>query len=259
MKNVLTIVCAVCASLLLFSCRSAKVAPLSILNGEWSIVEISGAKIVPAARQNLPFINFDTESGKIFGNSGCNRMMGNFDVNSKKSIINMAGTRMLCPDMTVEKNLLNALARVAGCKEMENGKTALCDKKKRPLVVLKRKIAETNISMLNGEWKIIQVNGKTISSEKENSPFLFFNAGNRTVHGNVGCNSVNGKIVTGDDDAYAISFPVLAATMKACPDMSTEAKVMAALNEIDSFNVSSEGNIVLYDKYGKLSMVLEKK
>ena len=57
---------------------------------------------MPAPNQEFPFIGFDTNTGKVFGNSGCNRMMGSFDVNAKPGTIDlgaMASTRMACPDM----------------------------------------------------------------------------------------------------------------------------------------------------------------
>ena len=72
------------------SCGSTKeAASLSSLNGEWNIIEVNGSAIVPAENQELPFIGFDTATGKVYGNSGCNRMMGSIDLNSKPGTIDM--------------------------------------------------------------------------------------------------------------------------------------------------------------------------
>ena len=66
------------------SCGSTKeAASLSSLNGEWNIIEVNGSAIVPAENQELPFIGFDTATGKVYGNSGCNRMMGSIDLEFK--------------------------------------------------------------------------------------------------------------------------------------------------------------------------------
>ena len=104
------------ALIALSSCRSSKdAATLSSINGEWNIIEINGAAVVPAPNQEFPFIGFDTNTGKVFGNSGCNRMMGSFDVNAKPGTIDlgaMASTRMACPDMGGERELLQALDKV---------------------------------------------------------------------------------------------------------------------------------------------------
>jgi len=73
------------------SCGSTKeAASLSSLNGEWNIIEVNGSAIVPAENQELPFIGFDTATGKVYGNSGCNRMMGSIDLNSKPGTIDMS-------------------------------------------------------------------------------------------------------------------------------------------------------------------------
>ena len=113
----------------LSSCRSSKdAATLSSINGEWNIIEINGAAVVPAPNQEFPFIGFDTNTGKVFGNSGCNRMMGSFDVNAKPGTIDlgaMASTRMACPDMTLEQNVLSALGQVKKYKKTGQGEYSL--------------------------------------------------------------------------------------------------------------------------------------
>ena len=116
MKKVIVSLCMAGALIALSSCRSSKdAATLSSINGEWNIIEINGAAVVPAPNQEFPFIGFDTNTGKVFGNSGCNRMMGSFDVNAKPGTIDlgaMASTRMACPDMGGERELLQALDKV---------------------------------------------------------------------------------------------------------------------------------------------------
>ena len=44
-------------------------------------------------------------------------------------------------------------------------------------------------------------------------------------------------------NAKSISFPGVASTMMACPDMETEGKVLKAINEVKSFDVLSGGGI----------------
>ena len=116
MKKVLLSICMVSAVFAMSSCGSTKeAASLSSLNGEWNIIEVNGSAIVPAENQELPFIGFDTATGKVYGNSGCNRMMGSIDLNSKPGTIDMSrlgSTRMACPDMSGERELLQALDKV---------------------------------------------------------------------------------------------------------------------------------------------------
>lgn len=51
----------------------------------------------------------------------------------------MASTRMMCPDMTTERNVLGALAQVKGYKKAGKDKMFLCNESNRPVVVLEKR------------------------------------------------------------------------------------------------------------------------
>ena len=189
-------------------------------------------------------------------------MMGTFDVNAKPGSLElgaMASTRMMCPDMTTEKNVLSALAQVKGYKKAGKEKMYLCNASKRPVVVLEKKEADVKLSVLNGEWKIKEANGEAIPSGMEKQPFIAFDVNKKSIHGNAGCNLINGGFEISTSNARTISFPGVATTMMACPDMETEGKILKALNEVKSFDVLAGGGIGLYDANNALVIVLEKK
>ena len=263
MKKVFVSICVAGAALAMSSCRSVeKAVPVSSINGEWNIIEVNGSKVAPGESRILPFIAFDTATGRVSGNSGCNRMMGTFDVNAKPGSLElgaMASTRMMCPDMTTEKNVLSALAQVKGYKKAGKGKMYLCNASNRPVVVLEKKEADVKLSVLNGEWKIKEANGEAIPSGMEKQPFIAFDVKKKSIHGNAGCNLINGGFETSTSNAKSISFPGVASTMMACPDMETEGKILKALNEVKSFDVLAGGGIGLYDANNALVIVLEKK
>ena len=123
---------------------------------------------------------------------------------------------------------------------------------------LEKKEADVKLSVLNGEWKIKEVNGEAIPSGMEKQPFIAFDVKKKTIHGNAGCNLINGGFETSTSNAKSISFPGVASTMMACPDMETEGTVLKAINEVKSFDVLSGGGIGLYDANGALVIVLEK-
>lgn len=263
MKKVFVSICVAGAALAMSSCRSVeKAVPVSSINGEWNIIEVNGSKVAPGESRTLPFIVFDTATGRVSGNSGCNRMMGTFDVNAKPGSLElgaMASTRMMCPDMTTEKNVLSALAQVKGYKKAGKGKMYLCNASNRPVVVLEKKEADVKLSVLNGEWKIKEANSEAIPSGMEKQPFIAFDVKKKSIHGNAGCNLINGGFETSTSNAKSISFPGVASTMMACPDMETEGKILKALNEVKSFDVLAGGGIGLYDANNALVIVLEKK
>ena len=215
--------------------------------------------VVPAPNQEFPFIGFDTKTGKVYGNSGCNRMMGSFDVNAKPGTIDLGAlgsTRMACPDMTVEKNVLSALGQVKKYKVLGENNMALYGSSKRPLIVLQKKEPAVKLSELNGKWMISQAGGEAIPSGMEKQPFIEFNISEKRLHGNAGCNIINGGFQVDKVNPMSISFPQVISTMMACPDMEVESRV---LNSAQSFGKLSGGGMGLYDANDNLVMVLVRK
>lgn len=263
MKKVLVSICMVSAVLAMSSCRTVeKAASLSSISGEWNIVEVNGAKVVLGEGRTAPYIGFDTTTGRIHGSSGCNRMMGGFDVNSVPGALEFKGmgsTRMMCPDMTTENNVLNALGQVKSYKKAGKNKMYLCNASKRPVMMLEKKAADLGLSSLNGEWLIQKVNGEVIPTGMEKQPFIKFNVKDKTIHGCAGCNLMNGGFVSSTEDPKAISFPAVMSTMMACPDMEVEGKVMKALNEVKSFAIQEDGTVSLYDANSGIALLLKKK
>ncbi|HJD75701.1 META domain-containing protein [Bacteroides reticulotermitis] len=263
MKKVLVSICMVSAVLVMSSCRTVeKAVSLSSISGEWNIVEVNGAKVVSGENRTAPFIGFDTTEGRVHGSSGCNRMMGSFDVNSTPGTLEFKGmgsTRMMCPDMTTENNVLNALAQVKSYQKAGKNKMYLCNASKRPVMMLEKKAADPGLSSLNGEWLIQKVHGEAIPTGMEKQPFIKFNVKDKTIHGCAGCNLMNGGFVTSVENAEAISFPAVMSTMMACPDMEVEGKVMKALNEVQSFKVQADGTLALYDASNGVALSLKKK
>ncbi len=236
----------------LSSCRSVKdVVTLDSIDGKWNIIEIGGAVIIPSPGQLFPFIDFNVANGKVSGSSGCNRFTGSFDVNSDPGSIDLSklgSTRMACPDMTLEKNILSAMAKVKKYKRLGE-QIALCNSSNRPVLILQKRKSSvsTDISTLDGKWFISEVNGKVLSQGMEKAPFVEFDTKEMRIYGNAGCNTMNGRIVTDPVNASVISFSQLISTMMACPDMSVESAVLKALEKVKSYKSEKE-KLVFYDE-----------
>ena len=264
MKKVIVSLCMAGALIALSSCRSSKdAATLSSINGEWNIIEINGAAVVPAPNQEFPFIGFDTNTGKVFGNSGCNRMMGSFDVNAKPGTIDlgaMASTRMACPDMQTEQMVLNALNKVKSYETVSDQPEiiALCSEDGKKMLTLQKKDeSQVSLTDLSGEWAIELVNGKKIVGTTEVTPFIGFNTDENRIYGNVGCNTINGALLQNEKTANSLKFENIATTMMMCPDMETETTVLNALNETRSFSIKN-GQVYLLGENGNELLVLKK-
>lgn len=145
MKKAFVSFCMAAAVAGLASCGSGKnAAAQTSLAGEWNIIEVESRTVVPAPGEEFPFIGFKAEEGQVYGYSGCNRMMGSFSTDARTGSIDlgeMASTRMMCPDMSLEDSILKALGKVKKYKE-EKGQIVLCASSGHPLLVLQKRETE---------------------------------------------------------------------------------------------------------------------
>lgn len=111
--RILTAVAATFGLLMFTSCRTQKNASSTII-GDWNIVSVNGAKVDTSANDRNPFIHFEGSSGRIYGNTGCNNLMGNCVFDHKKGTVSfsqLGSTMMSCPDMDTEMSILKALEK----------------------------------------------------------------------------------------------------------------------------------------------------
>ena len=84
--------------------------------GEWDLAKINGQAIVKTDDITMPFIGFNQQEDRIYGNAGCNSFFGTMITDSTNvdaiSFDNMGSTKMMCANMEVEDALLAALAQV---------------------------------------------------------------------------------------------------------------------------------------------------
>lgn len=231
------------AAVLLSSCATASKSV--DISGEWNVVSVEGKEVT-----GNPYIGFDMENGRLYGNAGCNRIMGGVEIDSVNpghiGLTNIAATRMMCPDMETEQKVLEALNEVAGYKASATG-VELTDKDGKVLMSLeKREAPAVSINDINGEWTISKVDGVEIEVA-DKTPFLSFNVADNAVHGNGGCNIINGSFSQEEGNASSLKFGQMISTMMAGPGMETEGKVLEAMNKVASFVVNEDGTLSLMD------------
>ena len=231
------------AAVLLSSCATASKSV--DISGEWNVVSVEGKEVT-----GNPYIGFDMENGRLYGNAGCNRIMGGVEIDSVNpghiGLTNIGATRMMCPDMETEQKVLEALNEVAGYKASATG-VELTDKDGKVLMSLeKREAPAVSINDINGEWTISKVDGVEIEVA-DKTPFLSFNVADNAVHGNGGCNIINGSFSQEEGNASSLKFGQMISTMMAGPGMETEGKVLEAMNKVASFVVNEDGTLSLMD------------
>ena len=242
------------AAILLSSCGTTTKSV--DITGEWNVVSVEGKQVT-----GNPYIGFDTENGRLYGNAGCNRIMGGFEIDSVNpghiGLTNVASTRMMCPDMETEQKVLEALNEVAGFKSSATG-VELTDKDGKVLISLeKREAPAVSVNDINGEWKISKVEGAAVEVA-DKTPFLSFNVAENAVHGNGGCNIINGSFSQEEGNPSSLKFGHMISTMMAGPGMETERKVLAAMNKVASFVVNEDGTLSLMDAENNEVLLLVK-
>ena len=88
-----------------------------LINKHWKLVKLNGEKIsVNAEKGDIePFIALQREDNKVYGNTGCNNLMGSFKVESNYGeegeirFSQIATTRMACRDINYEQDYLKVL------------------------------------------------------------------------------------------------------------------------------------------------------
>ena len=242
------------AAILLSSCGTTTKSV--DITGEWNVVSVEGKQVT-----GNPYIGFDTENGRLYGNAGCNRIMGGFEIDSVNpghiGLTNVASTRMMCPDMETEQKVLEALNEVTGFKSSATG-VELTDKDGKVLISLeKREAPAVSVNDINGEWKISKVEGAAVEVA-DKTPFLSFNVAENAVHGNGGCNIINGSFSQEEGNPSSLKFGHMISTMMAGPGMETERKVLTAMNKVASFVLNEDGTLSLMDAENNEVLLLVK-
>lgn len=259
-----------CAGMLMAACATTKRTTAVVsLEGEWDIVEVEGKPISVTDGKPLPFIGFNQDTKRIYGNSGCNRMMGTYQVDSTKPgfvrLGQIASTRMACPDMETESRVLAALGKVSSFKAVEGTDKAeggmqcvmLCADDGHGLMLLEKqqKDGASAAALLDGQWTIKTVNGRPVG-KAEQTPFVGFDVAKGLVYGTAGCNNLTGSLVLDEENPEAIDLSKLATTQMLCADMATEDAVLQALRAVVAFRVDADGQLSLYNKERQVLLTL---
>lgn len=226
--------------------------PAEQLSKEWTLVEIGGKKVKTMQRA---FITFDFSQKRFYGNNGCNVINGGFECEgSKISFGNMISTRMACNSETSEQDVMNVFNATASVKLREKDGIQylqLIDKDGKTLASLK----EQNMLFMNGAWTVEEING---TPTVDDNVKLVIDIDQLTLHGNSGCNIVNGSIYIDYEKDWGIQFQQLISTMKMCENIKTETALLVALEETETCKKLNDTKIALYNNKGACVAVFKR-
>jgi len=114
--------------------QTEKSAAATLENTDWKLVSVGDAPIHAASEQQEPHLLLNSDSHRVSGSGGCNRLVGSYEVRGNEiTFSKMAGTMMACVSgMDTEKALQDALARTKSWR-IEGRSLVLLDEKGQPL------------------------------------------------------------------------------------------------------------------------------
>ncbi|MBQ8593633.1 MAG: META domain-containing protein [Bacteroidaceae bacterium] len=231
---------------LIASCTSTKQTSTLSLNGKWDITSVNGKQLTDKGA----YILF-SDNNQMSGYSGCNRMMGTYTSDNKKSILQFSQvgcTRMMCKDMQTEQDILNALEK-SKTYQINGNELTLNDSIGQQLMTITRSQPD-----LNGKWNIKTVKGENVQLTDGTTPYLIFDLQQQRVNGKIGDNQFNADIQT---DANKLEFAQGAATMMMGPNQETEDKIKAALHEVKQYQIGNDGVLTLQNAKGEELITLQ--
>lgn len=224
-----------------------------LLNGEWTVYNLRGDKVTGEER---PYITIALSEGRFYGNNGCNILNGNVVTtgNDGISFTDILSTRRLCRDAPFEYLINTTLNDVRFYTIKQYGHEYYLDlQNDRHQVIMV--LRQHNMDFLNGAWRVTRINNEPNRNEGVE---MVIDIPELHIHGNTGCNIVNGNLFIDPDKPNSIQFSDLATTRMMCPDMATETAFLVALEEVEAAYADGNNAVKMYDSHGREVLRLQR-
>lgn len=224
-----------------------------VLEGEWTFQTVGGDKLTGDER---PYLYFENATGRFYGSNTCNVLNGSFKAGTDGSIsfTDIISTLRFCDNAPYETAITKALDSATAYRienEGTDSQLALLDDDGKTLLTLNRH----NTDFLNGAWKVVKIEGTELTND--NMRFVI-DIPEHKLHGNAGCNIMNGSIFVDPDKANSIQFQNIITTRMMCPDIKQETALLVALEEVVSGYRYGDSGVALCNNAGKTLVILER-
>lgn len=227
----------------------------ALVPGEWTIYKVGGKSLTGDER---PYLTFDASNSRFYGSNGCNTINGDYSLGGAVlSFSNVISTMRACEDAPFEYAINQAVDKVRAYSVERKGHEyymSLIGGDGKTLMVLRKH----NMDFLNGAWQVTRLNGEAVELEADESMQLVIDIPEMKLHGNTGCNILNGNLLVDPDKTNAIQFHDVTTTRMACRDPKRETAFLLALEAVDAAAAKGDGVVELFDDNGKSLMVLSR-
>ncbi|MDR1652473.1 MAG: META domain-containing protein [Prevotellaceae bacterium] len=121
------------------------------------------------------------------------------------------------------------------------GMVASCTSKKATVT------AAASDEIADKYWKLVELNGLSISAEIAQTPYIMFNQSTGTVSSTGGCNQTMGNY-TLDKAAKRVKITALVTTQKACMSENVDEQLSKVLQSVDNYSISADGKTLLLNR-----------
>lgn len=231
-----------------------------VVTGDWAIQSVFGHQ---AVGESAPYIKFDKTQGLVYGNNGCNTLNASYKYSAADSTLtfsNVLTTMRMCGTSGLSDYEINSAINQTAFYSWENNDSEyylyLYDASRHRLMTLMHQ----NFQFLNGTWLVETLNGVNINvGKKQLSPDmkLVIDVDESKLHGNTGCNILNGTMDVDMEVPNSISFQNIITTKMSCPDSeSYEKDLIVALEEIAAAHPTTKNRVEMMDDSGNVIMTL---
>lgn len=231
----------------------------SPLTGEWSITEVGGTTVVVNG-ENHPKLSFEADESnpsilKVIGFNGCNYINGAWNVtgDAVKPAGEFISSLRSCPDAPYETAVNRGLNETTAYRLTGDDNLELLSAGGNVVMKLRRR----NLSFLNGAWRVTAIHGNAVPATADIR--VVIDIDECRIHGNAGCNLLNGEIVVNLDKGDALEFRNLATSRMTCPNIATEQEFLLSLEEVDTAVKADAGDEALFkDSQGKVVITMKR-
>ncbi len=227
--------------------------PAQQLYGEWDIMTMRKKKVYTMERAYL-YLDF-AGGNKVYGNNGCNTINGTFQLKGNEIMFSdFISTERSCHNVTNEKTIMHSLSdvrRYTLTTQYNAQYLNLMNAKGNVVLVLKRH----NLDAMNGAWLVKEINSENVS---EQNMRLVIDAVEKTIHGDTGCNIINGIITLDHTKDMAIQFEDLHSSQYECEAIELETSLLLALERTESCKRINQNEMALLDNKGNIVLMLQR-
>ncbi|MCM1292858.1 MAG: META domain-containing protein [Bacteroides sp.] len=216
------------------------------ISGSWTVCTVGTQQVKGTDR---PYVEFGESASNPFmvncyAYDGCNYLNGTYAITpggEMKRASDFISTMRMCDGAVYELGVIEALNNVDHytiTREASTMTMAMLAADSTKLMTLVRFQTE----MINGAWNVTTIYGSSVDTDL--GLCLVFDLTEQTVHGNVGCNTLNGKLRTNPDIANSLTLYDLITTRMTCPAIETEQKLLKALSDVVSIQPGQNSSAI---------------